>query len=93
MGFLFLAAVAALLSYGVVCLLYVQKTDPTKRASPARFAFTLVGATFGLMFLWGILVPRFGDIRIPLGHFAFPVWGIGLVGLFIWTVAGWRLRG
>src|SRR5689334_13043725 len=90
--------VGLLLTAMVIYGLYQFAASPTVRAKllrefvqlPSRFAVAFVGAALVLIFFWGVLVPPFGAIKVPISdHKHLELWQVSGIGAVIWMIVFW----
>ena len=55
------------------------------RRNPKDWAFAILGVAALLTFFWGVFVPSFGGIEVPLGGYSsLRLWQIGGIGTAVW---------
>src|SRR5258707_14080109 len=55
--------------------------------NPGQWAFVILGVSSLMVFFWGVVIPSFGEIAIPISdHRSIRLWQIGGVSTLIWTV-------
>jgi hypothetical protein len=90
MGFVFGIALTAAILIGA----YKYATDPEARSvthtalrrEPGAWAMTVIGAAFALTFFWGIFIPEFGTIEVPIGNRTIELWAAGGLATLVWFV-------
>jgi hypothetical protein len=93
-GFIVGLLLTAMAIYG----LYRYAVSATVRAmflrefvrSPGRFAVAFVGGALVMIFFWGVLIPPFGTIKVPISdHKHLELWQVGGIGAVTWMIVFW----
>jgi hypothetical protein len=83
MGLLFGLALTA----GLICGIYAVIFRPGERSkilkewgkNPIESIVILALAVFCMIFLWGILIPPFGQLRVHVGEVQLELWQVGVL--------------
>jgi hypothetical protein len=92
MGMLFGLLLTGLAAIGV----YKFLTSADYRAELAKefnedpwFAvFALFGGFSVIAFIWCLIIPQLGQLRISFGRDSLPLWGVAGLGVVAWSVVG-----
>lgn len=55
---------------------------------PLFAVFALFGGLSVILFIWCLIIPPLGELRISFGRDSLPLWGVVGLGVVAWSVVG-----